>query len=394
MCEPRVVTWAPLVMRILGLICILILPLGACLSGKGSLPSQSPRSPTARDADSHALPPAPAASAKPAFVDAEVNVELIVGSMRGLEAWRRDGRGKRMISKSPALYPRWLDKTNVLVFRAKDETNWGAGGVFERISLVDGKRTRVAKFPEFSCELPAEVKEDTNPLPKGLLDLEDPEKFVIDESGERACVFLVDGDENSPEVNVSVEVDFKTGKVTLWLWVGQLASCLPPKGVKSGDAQKCKPRHEPRPKSHVLETGIRFDFESEEIVEVRDSGTPAPRVRLPGYKGEGYSPSNRWFLLGGDEPEEETTSNFVVLFDRTTGQVYPIRSGTWPAPLQARGKTPPLRIHTPVSKTREEAQYSDLRWLGLSEASEVLVIDDLVVWPGHRAFSVGGQVAR
>jgi len=127
---------------------------------------------------------------------------------------------------------------------------------------------------------------------------------------------------------------------------------------------------------------------------VLDAGTPAPRVRLPGYKGEGYSPSNRWYLLGGDEPEEATTSNFVVLFDRTTGHVFPIRPGKWPAPLRARGKTPPLRIPTPVAKTREEAERSDLRWLGLSEASEVLVIDDLVVRPGHRAFSVDGRIAR
>ncbi|MDX2024485.1 MAG: hypothetical protein SF187_29865 [Deltaproteobacteria bacterium] len=44
--------------------------------------------------------------------------QLIVGSLRGLEAWRYDGGGKRIISKIVALKPRWLDAGVVLVLMA------------------------------------------------------------------------------------------------------------------------------------------------------------------------------------------------------------------------------------------------------------------------------------
>src|SRR5262245_1708206 len=67
-----------------------------------------------------APPAAPSAPSAAPAVDAEATAELIVGSERGLEAWKRDGSGKRVISPGVALHPRWLDKTTVLVVKADD----------------------------------------------------------------------------------------------------------------------------------------------------------------------------------------------------------------------------------------------------------------------------------
>jgi hypothetical protein len=95
--------------------------LAACSSGK-QVPTAAPP-----DARVEASPP-PAASAKAGSAaptkaapdDPDVEAELIVGSERGLEAWRRDGSGKRLISKGSALYPRWLDRATGNEDRQRD----------------------------------------------------------------------------------------------------------------------------------------------------------------------------------------------------------------------------------------------------------------------------------
>ena len=70
--------------------------------------------------------------------------DLIVGSIRGLEAWRRDGSGKRMISKGPALHPRWLDADAVLVVHPNNADDLAKGGRIERIVLANGARSCIA----------------------------------------------------------------------------------------------------------------------------------------------------------------------------------------------------------------------------------------------------------
>jgi len=122
-------------------------------------------------------------------------------------------------------------------------------------------------------------------------------------------------------------------------------------------------------------------------------------LRLPGYETESTSPSGRWAVLGGDVSEGDYIHRSLVLLDRTTGDLFPIRpkGGPWPAalarPTAVAGKpTPPLKL--PVQKTIGAVGETETRWLGTSTASELLVIDALVVRPGATSFSVKGRLAR
>jgi hypothetical protein len=109
MIDPTVVTYPPSAVRISRLLRSTMVLFGARTTRK----SAPPPTPTGRDAARAAPPTAPAAPAKRAYVDPSIDAELVVGSMCGLEAWRRNGHGKRMLSKGPALSPRRLDETSV-----------------------------------------------------------------------------------------------------------------------------------------------------------------------------------------------------------------------------------------------------------------------------------------
>jgi hypothetical protein len=318
-----------------------------------------------------------------------------VGSVRGLEAWRRDGNGKRVISKGAAFYPRWLDKQSVLVVQLTGGRDLAEGGWLERISLADGKRVRVAKLPPFACagQPSAESEVETPAFAELDLAIQDPGDFVVDQSGELACLTLMDRNLNMAGVSVGVQVDLKTGKVSRWLELGE-EECKPPKGVKVGEMKGCSPRSDS--KSPPAETSFPFAFEDEQVIALGPSGSRSAVARLPGYTSEVSSPSGRWVVLGGDVEEGDYIHRLIVLLDRTTGDVLPIRQrpGAWPAPLAAKGSKPPRRIPTPVRRTISVVGETDLRWLGRSAASELLVVDDLVLRPERASFLVKGQIAR
>jgi hypothetical protein len=154
----------------------------------------------------------------------------------------------------------------------------------------------------------------------------------------------------------------------------------------------CSPRSDSR--SPSAEASLPFDFEDEQVMASGPSGSRTAVARLLGYTSEVSSPSGRWMVLGGDVEEGDYIHRLLVLLDRTTGEVFPIRQrpGAWPAPLSAKGSKPPRRIL--VHRTISVVAETDLRWLGRSAASELLVVDDLVLRPERASFLVKGQIVR
>jgi hypothetical protein len=362
------------------------------------------RSPARAPAPSSAPAPLPAADAAATtaaapLVDPQAGAEIIVGSNRGLEAWRRDGSGKRMISKGAARYPRWLDQQSVIVLRPAGEDDLARGGRLERIAIADGKRSRLAKLAPFACAGdPGGGGDDASAVSDPLsLNLQDESDFVVDASGRFACLTLMDRNINMSNVTLFVRVDLQTGKNARWFDPGE-ESCRLPDDVKAGKPDPdaaCSPR-QPAREAPSASAPLRFAFEDEQVIEQQPAGGHAARARLPGYSAEKASPSGRWVVLGGDLEEEDYVHRQLVLLDRSTGDVYPIRpkAGAWPASLKPAGRKPRPQIATPVKNTAGVVGESDVRWLGLSSASEVLVVDTLIVRPGVASFDVHGAVAR
>jgi hypothetical protein len=105
-------------------------------------------------------------------------------------------------------------------------------------------------------------------------------------------------------------------------------------------------------------------------------------------------------VLGGDVSEGDYIHRSLVLLDRTTGELFPIRpkGGAWPAalprPAAAVPDKPAPKLKLPVQRTVSVVGETDTRWLGTTAASELLVVDALVVRPGVASFLVDGQLAR
>jgi hypothetical protein len=348
--------------------------------------------------------------ASPIHADADASVsprpaplpqpDIIVGSERGLEAWRADGNGKRVISAVAARSPRRLDEESVVVVVSRDPSyppNLANGATLERISLANGERRRLASLPRFSCKRSSDARPDEQPDALGL-SIQEPIDFIIDKSRRRACLSLMDRNANMADVAVDVSVDLATGKVRRWLTMGS-ETCTPPTGVKIASAEdvpRCSEADKASETSHTRQP-FPFEFTKGGILRQRGkSGTQLLKMR--GYEPDslpGASPSGRWAILRGDVEEADYIHAKLLLLDRERGEVFPIREGRpWPAPLQAEGNRGLPEIKTPVEKTIPVVGETDVCWLGDSAESELLIVDDLVVKPGQYAFAVKGEVAR
>ena len=323
--------------------------------------------------------------------------ELIVGSKRGLEAWQPDGSGKRMISRGVALRPRWIDATRVLVIVSRD-SDLAKGARLERISLSDGKRSKVAKLPPFACKQPADAKPDSTQESQLDLAIQDPSDFVVDKGGQKACISLMDRNINMMTYALEVAIDLKKGKVERWLTAGG-DTCIPPDGVELAESEAkldCSAA-ERSPQSQVVAPPFPFTFTENGILKKGQGEEGDPVLKIPGYapNEDATSPSGRWMVLSGDQEDGDYIHRSLVLLDREKGEVFPLRlSRTWPAPLRAGGKQKLPHIKTPIAKTSGAVGETDVRWLGTSTDSERLIIDDMVVKPGVFSFSVDGEIAR
>jgi hypothetical protein len=331
--------------------------------------------------------PAPKVEPKPAVV-AESSADLIVGSKRGLEAWSRDGKRKKVVSRSPALNPRWLGRDTVLVARPTHADDFAKGGRLERIALTDGERVLAAKLPAFACGAPGASEAER--LEPGSLAIQAASDFVVDEGRRFVCIALMDRNINMADLAVAMRIDLQTGQIDRRINLGGDRCPAPPGVVVAqflpGDG--CTPTRT----SDSVRPSNSFPFTFTEGALVRD-GPPRKVLEIAGYEDALHcSPSGRWCLLAGDREEGDYIYRKLVLLDRSKGQIFPITHGPWPAPLLPRSKRK-ARIETPIASTVSVVGETDVRWLGPA-ADELLVIDDLVVRPGVGSFAVKGQIAR
>jgi hypothetical protein len=296
-----------------------------------------------------------------------------------------------------AKFPRWLGPDTVLVARAVRDDDFSQGGRLDRISLADGKRTRVAKLPPFSCAGTtggdASVDREST-----ALSIQDGTDFVVDAGKRFVCIELMDRNVNMASLAVAMRVDLETGKVERRLTLGK-EECKPPDDVavddgESDDVQSDKRGCTAEAARPAQGAPASFPFTFADGALLRQ-GSSKRVLTIRGYDDALLiSPSGRWAVLGGDQEDGDYIHRSLVLLDRATGHVFPIRASPhWPAPLLPASKTK-ARLETPIPRTVSVVGETDVRWLGTGEETELLVIDDLVVKPGGASFSVKGEIPR
>jgi hypothetical protein len=315
--------------------------------------------------------------------------ELIAGSGRGLEAWRADGSAPRLISAGAALHPRRFGRDHVLALRPLVGPDLRDGAALDLIALADGQRRELAQLPAFRC---ADQRDPALPLPHALYVTEGAD-FVVKGSERVACLGVMDASSSMAHVRVRAKIDLRTRQVERWLVLGE-PDCGVPAGMESGDPSpdgvcwEIPPLH----RQQVDPSAFPFSF-GEEHVRMPASARGGAKQQLRGYQLEAPSPSGRWLVLAGDYIQRDYTYRRLLLLDRSNGKLYPIsgHAGGWPAPLKAAGKG----FRTPIRQAATFANDTEARWLGDSAASELLVLDALVVRPGDRVFDINeGEFAR
>jgi hypothetical protein len=358
--------------------------------------------------------------------------ELIVADAAGLSAHLWDGSSKRMISPGSTLHPRWYDAESVVALAVDSGHDLSAGARLERISLRDGTRRVLAKLPPFACAAAVRLPVEGQPAspaavastesaasahiePVGL-DVQTTSEFKVDHVKQVACLDLMDRNTNMATLGMRVRVDLASGKVLRWMTLGA-EDCQLPADVLAGvppDDDVCNtlmqyvpptsaiPSREDEPLASTpadassavaapAAVQLPFGFEDERVTQLKAGGKPIAKLSLEGYEVELASPSGRWLLLGGDPEEGDYMYRRLLLLDRQTGELFAVQheAGAFPKPLKAQGK----RVRTPVRDASLLQFEADVRWVGDSAESELLVIDDLLVRPGERAFSVAGELA-
>jgi hypothetical protein len=315
--------------------------------------------------------------------------EVIVGNRLGLEAWKPDGSSRRVISPGPAFHPRRFGRDHVLVLRPISGFDVRDGAVFEMITLANGERRELAQLPPFRC---AEQRDPTRPQPSRL-DVEDPSDFEVHLREGVVCLGLMDATSRYATVRVRARVELAVPRVDRWLVLGE-SECTPPPDVQAGDPAAdgtcwgiAKPAiTEPDP------AAFPYTFD-EEHVRMPAAPRGGAKLQVRGYQIEQSSPSGRWLLLTGDYTERDATYRRLLLLDRTIGKLFPLidRAGGWPGPLTAAG----AKLKTPIKQAQLIPNLADVRWLGDSDRSELLLLDALVLRPGAPAFELPeGEVTR
>jgi len=364
------------------------------LSGCSSRPNSSPEQTQAQlTAKAHGPATADAGAAiavvpppKPVPLSPD---EIVVGSMRGLEAHRIGRPDKRMISAGPALYPRWIDPDTVLVVVPKQAPKGdgpvllAGGATLERIAVRLGMRRKLADIPPFVCSKDTALG--------AQLSLQAADDFYL--TGGSACLALMDRSANMANLILRVRTGLADGKVDRALLVGA-DECGPQAEVHGGapatdgPCEQAREDAEPGDKSGVVRA---YAFVDESLKQNAPGRKGRTLTHLEGYELRSVSPSGRWALLTGDLEEGDTLNYRLLLLDRDTGSIHPLpaRAGGWPDALPGQ----PAVLPVPVAQAALWPVETDLRWVE-RDGKELLVVGELLVAPLLWLRSVGGAVAR
>jgi hypothetical protein len=311
--------------------------------------------------------------------------ELIVGNRSNLEAWQPDGLSHRVISPGAAYHPRRFGRDHVVALRPLSGYDVREGALLELVTLSTGERRELAQLPPFQCAEPAK--------PRGL-DVEDPSDFEVHAKERVVCLAFMDSHSSTASVRVRARIDL-TGpgpRVDRWLVLGE-GDCTPPQDVQPGDPAADGTCWEIAKPAAVDPDPGAFPFTfDEEHVRMAAAPRGGAKLQVRGYQVDQPSPSGRWLLLTGDYIERDATYRRLLLLDRSNGKLFPVgRAGGWPAPLSAAG----AKLKTPIKQAQLVANAADVRWLGDSDHTEVLLLGELVVRPGVPAFELAeGEVTR
>ncbi len=294
--------------------------------------------------------------------------KLVVGGEQGIAAVDDSGKVIKVLSKTLAVHPRWTTDHQAIVFLSNTEVR--------KLQLDTATETVIAKLPATIAACP-----DTT-IELSELSIQEDADFMFDKAGKTLCIRLQDRNINMAETIVSFEVELATGKTDPLI---VMSSC--PRKEKDEPGMGCTGQRT-EPKATTTPVAKPFAIVKGKLV---DHGKPKRKLESQGdFEEEAVSPSGRWAVIGGNRNEGDYIHRDLFLFDRDSGNVFPIpeTAATWPAPIAA---TELPTIESWSGRTYGAVGETAIRWLG---DGDMLVIGSELITPGTRVSKLDGDLAR
>jgi hypothetical protein len=137
---------------------------------------------------------------------------LLVAGEHGIQEVDLEGRVLRTLSKTPAGAARYLPKQEGVLFDGPNHDLY-------LLMLSDGSERLVAKMPKkFKACASLPDYSSGHRFTRSEVDIHSADDFVVDKSGESACLRLADRNDNMMNFNVELFVTLKTGNVKAYPW--------------------------------------------------------------------------------------------------------------------------------------------------------------------------------
>jgi hypothetical protein len=304
------------------------------------------------------VPAASTAATQESPADGAAAFTFIVANDEGLEERRIDGTVVRVLSRTPARFPRILPSGDIVFIE------------------IDGNAHKVRilrRRHNEECVI-AVLPEPSHCNPNNRLHMEDDNDLGFDPGTSTLCFTLRDRNTNMASLLVEGNIDLASGQVT-----SSVVFALKDHVGCEADQNK--------PKLNVCQA-------------LPDAGRVDPSEAVLGFSSTSLSPSGRWRLLEGPTIGNDYIYRPLLLQDTSDGLVYPIREGRWPTAIAAR-----VLAKTDGISDDEDglaALYQELGteivigetpvyWVGVQD---LLVVGALVVDPGRGVTKFNGSIAR
>jgi hypothetical protein len=306
------------------------------------------------------------------MANASPSLTFIVAGDKGVQEVRADGTVARVLSKTAAMRPRWAPDRRSIYFLTR-------GGLIRAITVANGAERTIATLPKsFTICQGAPDYQPGHKFPISQLSPQEDDDFVIDASGDAACLDLKDRNVNMVNVDVALYVDFRNGRVQQQM---TMPECGAPK-IAECTSPLASPEPTPKPAPFDLDDKgrlVRRDGKKKiVVVSAIGSGDFAPGL---------VSPSGQWMTITGNEETGDYIHRQLFLLDRMSGKIWPVRKDV-KQPLTAAQILDPQREQI---DTVDVVGESPIRWLA---NPELLLVDSLLVTPGKTAVELPGDIAR
>jgi hypothetical protein len=278
------------------------------------------------------------------------------------------------------------------------------GGAFLAYTYKDStlRRVRAGGQVDLTIALPARGLCDGNDFEHGLF----PQFGISVDRDRHAASATMAELEFDASFNVAVTVCLDTGRVYADP-ESMMEDCkvepapelgAPPclaNASSSSASETSEPGGEPPPDPHRRQYG--FDVQDANVLRRegdRVTVVGGPLLAYDGTTVRSISPSGRWLLLQGPELTASSVYHYWLLFDRRTGDVYPL-PGALPREAPARWPAPmgPAAFAAPGEELRSLSYTArPFRWYPGSE--DLFQVESLLIRPGERVVDLGGRPAH